>query len=297
MKRNNSWMSAIMLCGMSTPLCAVDMQSQYPPAIYVDFEESMGKHPIQFGLIHPDDYDWYTYFKQQYQRYNFNQITSDVTARIPKIIHQIWLGSPVPDEYKPWMQSWKQFHPDWMYLLWTDKEACKFDMVNRDLFEQARNYGQKSDVLRYELLHQFGGVYADTDFRCLKPFDVLHHCYDFYIGILNGGASEVAIGLIGSVPQHPILQCVIQSMHDVKSDNPEAILETTGNYHFLRHFMAVAPQCIDSRIIALPCSYFYPSPNWQRFGTTQEQDAWIKPESFAIHYWTCSWQKPEAEVK
>ena len=31
--------------------------------------------------------------------------------------------------------------------------------------------GEKSDIFRYEILYRFGGVYVDTDFECIKPFE------------------------------------------------------------------------------------------------------------------------------
>ena len=276
----------------------IDAAAQfYIPKNSVDFHTGMGKNPIQFGLIDPQDKKWFAFFKSTYDRYNFfNQIAPDAVARIPKIIHQIWLGSPVPERYKEWMNSWRIHNPEWLYILWTDETVAYLKLYNQELYNKARNYGQKSDILRYELLYKFGGLYVDIDFRCLKPFDIFHHCYDFYIGLLNGGGSEVAIGLIRSIPEHPVLKTVITSMHTVNSDDAEQVLETTGNYHFLRSFMSVAPYDT-SRLITFPCNFFYPSPNSERFLTPQEQDAWITPESFAIHYWSCSWQKPEAAVK
>ena len=49
-------------------------------------------------------------------------LSTPSTARpcIPKIIHQIWLGSPRPAtaEYIKWFDSWQTFHPDWEIRWW-----------------------------------------------------------------------------------------------------------------------------------------------------------------------------------
>jgi mannosyltransferase OCH1-like enzyme len=215
-------------------------------------------------------------------------------VRIPKIIHQIWLGGPVPEEFESLMASWKVMHPDWIYLLWTDENVDVLTLKNDSLFQAARNYGQKADIVRYELLNQFGGLYVDVDFRCLKRFDIFHQCYDFYIGIANTGTADLGIGLIGSIPGHPILNEVIGSMKEsIPLRSPDDVLLTTGNVHFMQAFMKVAPDC-PGRIITLPCSYFYPLPNKKRFLPRWQQDAYIKPESHAIHYWACSWQRDKA---
>jgi len=95
----------------------------------------------------------------------------DFTTKLPKKIHQIWLGSPLPDKYREYTDSWKRFNPEWEYKLWTDGDDV--DIPRRDLFDSIRNPGQKSDFLRYHILNQFGGLYVDTDFECLKPFDTL----------------------------------------------------------------------------------------------------------------------------
>jgi inositol phosphorylceramide mannosyltransferase catalytic subunit len=258
----------------------------------VDFDLSMGR-PMRFGYNGPEDKDWFVFWRFLYD--NNKVLQPESAPRIPKIIHQIWLGSPVPERYAQWMQSWKLHHPDWQYQLWTDAEVKNIRLYNQELFDASCNYGQKSDILRYELLYRYGGLYIDIDFRCLKSFERLHHTYDFYLGILNTGTVDLGIGLIGSVPNHPILKKVIKNMHNVTFNTYQDILLLTGNVHFAKSFMQVAPWLSD-RTIVFPASFFYPSPNTDRHLAQYKQDAAIKPESFAIHYWTCSWQKPEALV-
>lgn len=87
---------------------------------------------------------------------------------IPKIIHQIWLGN----KYKPpieWMQTWKEKHPDWEYKLWTDEDVKNLPMKCRRAFDlQPKDYVYQSDVLRYEILFRYGGIFIDADSTCLK---------------------------------------------------------------------------------------------------------------------------------
>jgi mannosyltransferase OCH1-like enzyme len=125
----------------------------------------------------------FDFFKKLYDKHNPTQIQADSTVKIPKIIHQIWLGSPVPECFKAFMKSWELHHPGWTYILWTDEKVKTLTLYNQDLFDAATNFGEKADILRYELLYFFGGVYADCDQECLRSLDFLHHLYDFYIGI------------------------------------------------------------------------------------------------------------------
>ena len=150
-------------------------------------------------------------------------LSTPSTARpcIPKIIHQIWLGSPRPatTEYIKWFDSWQTFHPEWEIRWWHDKEVQ--DMIqnnalyNVDAYNKATNYGEKSDILRYEIIAKYGGLYVDTDMECTQSFDKLHDtpCCSFYAGWSNTGTIELNNGIFGAMPNHVVLQEMIQSIH------------------------------------------------------------------------------------
>lgn len=40
---------------------------------------------------------------------------------IPKIIHQTWKDNNIPEKWVISEIMWKKYHPDWKYILWTDK--------------------------------------------------------------------------------------------------------------------------------------------------------------------------------
>lgn len=225
-----------------------------------------------------------------------NGLKKDSTPRIPKIIHQIWLGSPFPEKYKRLQQTWKEQHPDWKYILWTDKEIKEFHLVNEKLFNQANNYGQKSDIARYEILCRMGGLYVDTDFECLKPFDDLHYSLDFYTSCLpeKNGSLTLLNGLIASRPNHPILEACIKKLSDIQklNTNKGNILSTTGPYFFTKCVYENLNSKADRSVI-FPVSFFYPLPNdlrLQKFTLEDVKKKFVRDETFAIHWWCCSWQ-------
>tara|TARA_B100000131_G_scaffold68990_1_gene65341 strand:- start:704 stop:1345 length:642 start_codon:yes stop_codon:yes gene_type:complete len=91
---------------------------------------------------------------------------------IPKIIHQIWLGSRKrPSEH---METWPNLHAGWQYIFW-DEQAIKAyfpdGLINQDHFDYATAPCAKADILRYEILLKFGGIYIDADTICLRPLD------------------------------------------------------------------------------------------------------------------------------
>jgi len=187
---------------------------------YLPFDDAMQQkkfpdvYTITTHIVGIDGNTLYEFFKNMYEA----QVTCKAQSKliIPKIIHQIWLGSPFPEEFKGLQQSWIEHHQGrgWMYKLWTDNDVAQLHLHNQELYDATDNYGVKSDILRYELLFNYGGIYADVDCECLRSFDELHYTYDFYTGLQPLDALFVQIGtaLIASRPGHPILKYCIETI-------------------------------------------------------------------------------------
>lgn len=212
--------------------------------------------------------------------------------RIPKIIHQIWIGSPYPKKHKPFQKTWLDNHPDWTYILWTDKEIEQFGLVNKDAYDATNNCGAKSDIARYEILYRLGGLYVDTDFECLRPFDIFHACCDFYTGSAHFVTSTAFMAIIGCVPGHPILLSCIESLNIQKIAHARSamdVLQSTGPAYFSKAVNAHLAISTDTSVV-FPSGYFYPWPHYNRDQNSLEQiQKWIRPETFAIHHWHSSW--------
>ncbi len=51
--------------------------------------------------------------------------------KIPKMIHQIWIGPhPLPEKYRAWQSTWQSLAGS-TYKSWTDKEVKDFPLVNK----------------------------------------------------------------------------------------------------------------------------------------------------------------------
>lgn len=232
-------------------------------------------------------------FKELYNKNNLSRVTQSKKLKIPKIIHQIWLGSPFPEKYKAFQESWKKYNPDWEYILWTEETLKNIPMHNRDMYETARNYGEKSDIARYEILYLYGGLYVDTDFECLKPFDNFNYGYDFYIGIqpLDTNILQLGIGLIGCAPNNMLMGAILHNLQNQK--NIAQIITKTGPIYVTRVFCALALQQSDI-VCAFPPTFFYPCGYTHNLA---DRNSWIKSESYAIHHWAGSWLSKDAFVK
>lgn len=208
---------------------------------------------------------------------------------IPKKIHQIWLGEEMPSEYTRCTQTWAEA-AGWEYRLWTDRDVEAMELFNDDLYRLGRNYGEKSDILRLEILYREGGLYVDVDAECLNIdfFDRLHRSLTFYAGFepLEHRWLGVSNALMGVAQGHPFLQKMIVDLkaHFFAHEERWAVIKTGPV--FLTRMMAVFLQeTSDPKMVCFPSSYFYPaSYNDVRQGNDQRFQ-----ESAALHYWGGSW--------
>ncbi len=260
--------------------------------VYVDFDKSMGTPQRIPNYWLKNDEEWLTRWKVHYEKNNPSRIQPLDQLIIPKIIHQIWLGGPLPEKYKHWIDSWKKHHPTWEYKLWTDDDVKKLNLYNQELYDNLTNFGPKVDILRYEILYQFGGLYVDTDFECFKSHDILHHCYSFYAGIEDGKAIALGNALLASAPGHPILEQLVKNVNFKveNEDNMWATVAGTGPGYITQIFAACWGSS-DSRVMVLPHSYFYPFPAYKRKVPLAQRGAFVKPETFGMHHWGFSWMK------
>ena len=98
-----------------------------------------------------------------------------IPLMIPRIIHQTYKTSDVPDRVKGLMRTWAEKNPGWKIRFYNDAECYKF--VEREFPEYYDAYVslpkdvERSDFFRYLIVLHTGGVYADIDTECRQPMD------------------------------------------------------------------------------------------------------------------------------
>lgn len=216
---------------------------------------------------------------------------------IPAIIHLIWLGSTPPPAVNLAVASWKKHHPHWEIKLWTEREMETFVWSSfhaENFFKKGKNWAEKSDILRFEILYQFGGIYSDTDVICLNSFENLVATgITFFAGFESNvvkrfGRPLIGSAIIGAEKNSPIMKRCIDfsqtaedapTIHQHIRSGPGPI--TKASYEAL--------EAGKTNILLLPCSYLYPLPWEKRLATLKEVIENIRPESLAIHLWEGSW--------
>jgi inositol phosphorylceramide mannosyltransferase catalytic subunit len=123
---------------------------------------------------------------------------------IPLIFHQIWVGpEPFPEEFARYQETWPRQNPGWELRFWTDDNLPK-GLRRPEVYDPSRSPFERADILRLEVVLQFGGVHVDADFECLRPIEPLIENVEFFIGYRKPG--HVNGALFGAIPGHPILE-------------------------------------------------------------------------------------------
>ena len=262
------------------------------------------------GLWSSKDAEYHAALRAKYE--NWRRSASG-SANVPRKLHQIWLGpKPPPDAHAA---AWRALHPDWEYKLWRDADVAALGLENAAAFSAATNWGEASDIARYEILLRFGGVYADMDFEPLRPLDALREAADFFVGFSNVGAVEINNGLIGAAPGHALLAALVERVAAARVQRPKPpptdllaaiaasgflddagplaktlsqadadwTIEHTGPGLITRTFCELHGPML--RAVCLPYEVFYAKSN----AAPAASDA--SPFSYAVHHWAKSWQE------
>lgn len=91
---------------------------------------------------------------------------------IPKVIHYCWFGrNPLPQSAQKCIVSWKKFFPDYEIKEWNEDNFDVRMMPYTAEAYDAKKYAYVSDVARFWVLYNEGGLYFDTDVEVVKSFD------------------------------------------------------------------------------------------------------------------------------
>ena len=209
--------------------------------------------------------------------------------RIPRTIHFIWVGpKPFPPESVENVKVWKELHPDWVLKFWTDsyERPCPVAGMEKHLIDEiafthlkpylsrTKNYGEKADIIRYEILYNEGGMYVDHDVRAYRCFDTLHSVFDFYVGLenphINEGTGTKVFPcncLFAARPRHPIVKRTIKLVEarwdEVEKRYPGQ--DTTSNFNRVinrtfHSFTMATKECLNlegNSDMVLPSSFFF----------------------------------------
>ena len=203
---------------------------------------------------------------------------------IPRIIHQTWKTTTLPEAYREAAASWQRLHPGWTYRLWTDETLEAFVRERYpDVWPLWRDYPdqiQRIDAARYMLLLHFGGVYSDLDIECLRAVEpLLGHA-----AVLPRTAPVgVSNDLMMAVPGHPLFAELVAGLAASQArwgrwwmPRHFRVLLTTGPLHLTARHRAyrgpaevhvIPPELYSSQDRARAYVYHLPGDTWAGWDT------------------------------
>lgn len=204
----------------------------------------------------------------------FESFPSSGEFRIPRIIHQTWKNTEIPRKLTTWIKSWQLKNPGYEYWLWTDESARKLIAERHpNLLKTFDSYTEgirRADALRYVILYEFGGVYADMDVESLQSMDPMLRKYSCFVPqepyehpILYGNFEHLVINAVmGCTKKHPFMKQLIDNLPFFA--HMWNVLDSTGPHFltnvYLRYSSEHSLEATDPDGVYLaPAEYFFPT--------------------------------------
>lgn len=197
-------------------------------------------------------------------------------GHIPHIIHQIYVGGPLPELLAANVRRLREAHPGWEYRFYDDTAAEEliaehYDAAMLAVYRSISPlYGAaRADLLRYLILYRFGGVYLDLKSVAERPLDTViapedgfilaqwdnepgeeHEGFGFmpYVSHVPGG--EFLQWFLASAPGHAMMRAVIEQVTDIllaydplRDGTGRGVVRVTGPVPFTQAVLPLRDQC------------------------------------------------------
>ena len=176
---------------------------------------------------------------------------SKKSKRIPKKIHQVWVGTKDISEYKHkivYMKSFKDILDDsWEYKLWTNDDITKknfpltYHYIKKIEKEKLKlnqfPYSAMADLMKFEIVYHHGGFYFDTNIELLQNLDKFLN-NKFIICNEDGNIyNYMSCGFFGGIKESKYLKKLLSKKNLDEIDVTDINVNiTTGPYFFHKAF-------------------------------------------------------------
>lgn len=220
---------------------------------------------------------------------------------IPKILHYVWLGHGEPsDTIKRCRDSWDKNLSDYQIMLWNEET---FDIISAPQFVKdaysAKKWAFASDYIRLWALHEYGGIYLDTDTEVRKPLDIfLNHRLFIGTQVFNididkknkKTVTNLSMGVIGSEPHHPYIRMCKTLLENTHLLNNDGNINTTVTNYSMSNILQQeygfevedVEQHLQEGIVILPSTVF-----------TDRLSPKESPDCYTYHWGEMSWFQPK----
>lgn len=228
-----------------------------------------------------------------------------------KIIHQIWFGT-IPNKSKAkkaynqmklYRDSWIDKNPNWIRIEW-NKNLCiqlikNFYLEHLEMFEKYHYEIQRCDMIRYLILHRYGGFYIDMDYFCNRPLDEARERFTNDIYFVQSPNSfmqdedHISNSMMFSVKNHPFWKQVMLELEK----------NQTTPYYYTKHLAVMfttGPGILNRiyskykykyKVKSLPWKLFHP------FGIKDEKMSLTgNKDVYCVHVGKGSWENKDSKI-
>jgi mannosyltransferase OCH1-like enzyme len=153
----------------------------------------------------------------------------------------------IPGMYTAHVKSFIYNNPTWTYRFWTDESGRKLLQKQHPhlvgIYDKFGNNVKRSDMLRYAVLYEYGGFYADFDmenfrslnittlkYACILPVEPFEHS-----ALLYNKHFIINNAFIGCRPKHPFFKLLLNGLLNAKFNGDP--VNTTGPDYVTRKFL------------------------------------------------------------
>ncbi|KAE8878429.1 hypothetical protein PF005_g16629 [Phytophthora fragariae] len=182
-------------------------------------------------------------------------------SSIPRVIHQSWKSvDRIPTRFHPWMRSWRDLHPTWSYVFWTDEDNL---LLFQRLYPQ---YLHIARAVKKVSLADMARVSIRDNELFLSSEPLVHT-----VLLEKSSSAALCNALMASAPGYPFWLQVLDNIkakfdHErLKSD----AVELTGP-RMLKQTYEALNSTFNADIVVFPSEFFYPEVAYWNMEPMQE---------------------------
>jgi len=188
----------------------------------------------------------------------------------------------MPEEFDRYWTEWARLHPGWAMSSWTEESLPRLNThgLYRRAPELVTGPGHpieqfRADLVRYELLWLYGGVWVDCDLEPLRPLPLENDGPVTLMAAWEKQGMWVGNSILGAAPRHPFIGRLLQDLIDEDWRVPQRPARVSGPQFLTRRIDHYGPgiYILDEKLI-------YPY-SWKELHREGEKF----PDAYAIHHW------------
>lgn len=192
----------------------------------------------------------------------------------------------MPEQHQRCIESWNMHLSDYRIVRWDEKNT-PIDTPFLRHCHRNKQWAFMSDYVRMRVIHEYGGIYLDTDVEVIKCFDPLlsNTCFMGY-----ESKDRVNTAILGAAAGHEFMRKCMKIIDERHEKNLP--------YLIAPRVAKMALESMENKDLEIyPEIFFYPyNPYDPQRRSTGLMFSDIKPETFAIHHWGKSWKNPDGST-